>query len=111
MPTRELMESIEADEELMESYLGGEEISPEKLSGVIVKAMQAGTLIPVLFTDARHEVGITELLDMIADYAPSPAEAAPLVLKNGDEKLRSNPIPTGRCAGLSSALGLIRGPI
>ncbi|NLK41929.1 MAG: elongation factor G [Planctomycetes bacterium] len=102
----ELMESaIEADEELMESYLGGEEISPEKLSGVIVKAMQAGTLIPVLFTDARHEVGITELLDMIADYAPSPAEAAPLVLKNGDERIEVKPDPNGPLCGLVFRIG------
>lgn len=102
----ELMESaIEADEELMESYLGGEEISTEKLGAVIVKAMQAGTLIPVLFTDARHEVGITELLDMIANYAPSPAEAAPAVLKNGEETTEVKPDPDGPLCGLVFRVG------
>ncbi len=50
----ELMESaIEADEAGMESYLGGEEISAEKLAEVFVKAMAAGSVVPILFTDAR----------------------------------------------------------
>ncbi len=102
----ELMESaIEADEELMESYLGGEEISTDKLGAVIVKAMQAGTLIPVLFTDARHEVGITELLNVIANYAPSPAEAAPAVLKSGEETTVVTPDPNGPLCGLVFRVG------
>jgi len=65
---------IEADEELMEAYLGGEEISQAKLSSAFSKAMVAGTVIPVLFTAAKSEVGITEVMDAIADYFPSPAD-------------------------------------
>ena len=102
----ELMESaIEADEALMESYLGGEEIGPDKLGAVIAKAMLAGTLIPIVFTDARHEVGITELLDVIANYGPSPADAPPAVLKHGDDTVEVKPDPNGPLCGLVFRVG------
>ncbi len=102
----ELMESaIEADEALMESYLGGEEISADKLAAVFVKAMMAGTVVPILFTDARHEAGITELLDVIVNYAPSPAEAAPVVIKDGDKTSEVKPDPNGPLCGLVFRIG------
>ena len=102
----ELMESaIEADEALMESYLGGEEISPDKLGTVIIKAIAAGTLIPIVFTDARHEVGVTELLDAIVNYAPSPADAAPAVVKDGDNTVEVKPDPNGPLCGIVFRVG------
>ena len=68
-----LMETIiEADEGLMESYLGGEEIAPDKLASVFTEAMVSQKIIPILFTGARHEVGIEELLDFMAQTCPSP---------------------------------------
>lgn len=102
----ELMESaIEADEALMESYLGGEEISAEKLAEVFVKAMAAGSVVPILFTDARHEVGVTELLDVIVNYAPSPADAAPAIIKDGDKTIEVKPDPNGPLCGLVFRVG------
>jgi elongation factor G len=69
----ELIENIvEADDKLMESYLSGEEISKEQVAGAFVKAMISGTVIPIVFTDARREIGIQELLDIIVKYSPSP---------------------------------------
>ena len=71
----QLVESIiEADEELMEAYLGGQEIPPAKLSSAFAKAMVAGTVIPVLFTAGKAGVGVAELTDAIASYFPSPAD-------------------------------------
>ena len=71
----QLIESIiEADEEMMEAYLGGEEIAPEKLAGAFASAMVAGTVIPVLFTAARDSIGVAELTEAIANYFPSPAD-------------------------------------
>src|SRR4030043_130929 len=58
----ELIESvIEADDQLMETYLGGGEISAEKIASVFVKALKAGTVIPILFTNARKEIGVDHL--------------------------------------------------
>ena len=97
----ELIESvIEADDDLMESYLGGEEISSDKIASVFVEALKAGTLIPVVFTNARKEVGVTELLDIITKYTPSPDQARPTQLKAGDSTTELKPDPAGSLAGL-----------
>lgn len=82
----QLMESvIEADEALMESYLGGEAVSPEQLAGAFGKAMVAGTVIPVLFTDAKAAVGVRELLGNIVKYFPSPDLVAGRPVRGGAE--------------------------
>ena len=102
----ELIESvIEADDQLMESYLGGEQISAEKIAGVFVKALNAGTVIPVLFTNARKEIGVTELLDFIIKYTPSPLQANPPQLKDGDNLVRLKPDPSAPLAGLVFRVG------
>jgi elongation factor G len=65
---------IEANEELMEAYLGGEEVPQAKLAAEFAEAMVEGTAIPVLFVAARAEIGVTELMDAVAEYFPSPAD-------------------------------------
>jgi len=102
----ELIESvIEADDELMEKYLGGEEISAEKIASVFVEALRAGTLIPIVFTDARKEVGIQELLDMIVKYTPSPRQAKAVQLKDGENVTELKADPSGPLAGLVFRIG------
>jgi elongation factor G len=97
----ELIESvIEADDALMESYLGGEQIGADKIASVFVNALKSGTLTPVVFTNARKEVGVTELLDIIAKYTPSPSQAEPAVLKDGDKQTQLTADPSGPLAGL-----------
>jgi len=82
-----LMESIvEADEGLMERYLEGETISDEELSSVVSKAIVEGTLVPVFATSASKELGITELLDTIAMFFPSPVDAGPVTGTKPDSK-------------------------
>jgi elongation factor G len=102
----ELIESvIEANDQLMESYLGGEEISTEKISSVFVEALKSGTLIPIVFTDARKEIGITELLDIIVKYTPSPLKAKAVQLKDGDNVTELKADPAGPLAGLVFRVG------
>ena len=103
----ELIDSaIEADDDLMEKYLGGENIEPEKVGRVFVKAMTVGTVVPIVFTDARNEVGITELLDLIAKFTPSPADGPPAVLKKQDgSTVQLKADPAGPLAGLVFRVG------
>lgn len=102
----ELIESvIEADDDLMESYLGGEEISAEKIASVFVEALKAGTIIPIVFTDARKGTGIQELLDIIVNYTPSPRQVKPTILKDGDNSIELSADPTGPLAGLVFRIG------
>ena len=96
----ELLESvIEVDDELMEAYLGGEEVSPQKVAEVFVKALMAGTIVPIVFTDSRKEVGIKELLELIVNCTPSPADVPPAKLINGEETTEVKADPNGPFAG------------
>ncbi|MFQ5807051.1 MAG: elongation factor G [Phycisphaerae bacterium] len=69
----QLVESIvETDDTLMEAYMEAASVSKEQLKPAIAKAVASGHLIPVLFTNARGEIGISELLDALVLFAPSP---------------------------------------
>lgn len=102
----DLIESvIEADDELMEKYLASEEISKEKISAVFVEALKAGTITPIVFTDARKEIGIQELLDLIVKYTPSPTQVKPRQLKDGDKQIQIEANDSGPLAGLVFRVG------
>jgi len=62
------------DESLMDSYLSGEEIDPKSLIEDLEKAVARGTFYPVLAASAPHGVGLQELLEVITQAFPSPAE-------------------------------------
>ncbi|MFO8014619.1 MAG: elongation factor G [Phycisphaerae bacterium] len=83
----ELVESIiEADESLMERYLGDEEISEDELAGAVSQALAEGTLIPIFFTSARAELGVAELLDHLARYAPNPKQGPRRTARTGTDE-------------------------
>jgi elongation factor G len=86
--------AVEADEALMERFLGGGEISRDELAAAVTKAIAAGTLIPIFCTDARHDVGVQELMDGIAAYAPPPGSLRKTAQKGGDT-ITLNPDPDG----------------
>jgi elongation factor G len=76
-----LMESIiSGDDALLERYLEGETITPAELERVLTPVLAERTVIPILCCAAEQDKGVTELLDMIATYAPSPAYAKKQVL-------------------------------
>jgi elongation factor G len=83
----ELTENIiEADEELMEAYLGGEEIPADKLSAAFGSAMIEGTVIPVFFASAKEEVGVTDFLDAVVKYFPVPGMVKGPEIKSGEKE-------------------------
>jgi elongation factor G len=103
----ELIESaIEADDKLMEAYLGGEQVSADKIAGVFAKALAQGNIIPIIFTNARKEVGISEFLDLLTNYAPSPAQVKPAKLIDGEKVTELKADPAGPLAGLVFRVGL-----
>jgi elongation factor G len=103
----ELVESaIEADDKLMEAYLGGEQVSQEQIAAVFAKALAEGKIIPILFTNARKEIGVVEFLDMITKDAPSPAQVKPAQLFDGDKVTELKADPNGPLAGLVFRIGL-----
>jgi elongation factor G len=62
------------DEELMEKYLGGEEISVAELKAGIRKATIDIKINPVLCGSAFKNKGVQNLLDAVVDYMPSPLD-------------------------------------
>ena len=103
----QLIESIiVCDDELMEAYLGGEEISKDKVESAFVKAMIQGTVIPIVFTNAKTQAGIEELLEIIIESAPSPEMATPQVLTEGESKITLKADPAGPLAGLVFRIGV-----
>ena len=65
---------VETDEALMEEYLERGEVAPEKLSGPFKAALRQAHLVPICFTSARENVGVKELLQIIAQLCPNPTE-------------------------------------
>jgi elongation factor G len=70
---------VEVDEKLMESYLEKGEVTPAELHGPLERALREGHLIPVVFTSAKTGAGVRELLDVIVQLLPNPAEGNPPV--------------------------------
>jgi len=83
-----LMESvIEVDDELLERYLDGEEVSPEEIGKAFGTAVAQGKVIPVVPVSAEKEIGVEELLEAIVLNFPSAARAAkPATVVDGEEE-------------------------
>ncbi len=62
------------DEELMEKYIGGEEISEEELRQGIRRATIGIQINPVLCGSSFKNKGVQNLLDAVVDYLPSPKD-------------------------------------
>ncbi|MDZ7577370.1 MAG: elongation factor G [Candidatus Nanopelagicales bacterium] len=70
-----LLETIaEADDEMMEKYLDGQEPSEDELRAAIRRATIAGSLTPVLCGSSFKNKGVQPLLDAVVAYLPSPLD-------------------------------------
>ncbi|MEE8582705.1 MAG: elongation factor G [Dehalococcoidales bacterium] len=65
----------EMDDNLIEKYLGGEELSQEELSKGLRQAVAEGKVVPVLAGSALKSIGISQLLDTVSNLLPAPAES------------------------------------
>ena len=70
--------AAEFDEELMELYIGGEEIKEEQLKAAIRKGTLDNNLIPVYCGTAFKNKAVQPVLNAIVDYLPSPLEMPPV---------------------------------
>jgi elongation factor G len=74
-----LVEAVsDFDEELMEKYLNGEEITTAELKAAIRNATINVQIIPVLCGSAYKNKGVRLLLDAVIDYLPSPLDVPPM---------------------------------
>lgn len=78
-----LIESIVSiDDNLMERYLDGAEIDEKSLNKCTAIAIAKGNLVPIFFCSSRKGVGIGEILDIIAEFFPSPEDISRMVFKD-----------------------------
>ena len=70
-----MLEAVaEQDDEIMEKYLGGEEITIDEIKKCIRKGTIANTMVPVVCGTSYRNKGVQKLLDAIVDYMPSPLD-------------------------------------
>ena len=70
-----LIENIaEADDELVERYLEGEELTEAELRAALRKGTLAHTFVPVVCGSATSNIGIDLLMDVVVDAMPSPLD-------------------------------------
>ncbi|MBU4319881.1 MAG: elongation factor G [Thermodesulfovibrionales bacterium] len=84
MPTarqyrEKMLEALsDVDENIMEKFLGGKEISAEEIKAALRKGTIQMRLTPVICGAAFKNKGVQLLLDSIVDYLPSPLDAPPV---------------------------------
>jgi len=86
--------AVEADEALMEKYLSGSPLEPDELSKAMVHAIADGALIPIFFMAAKKDIGVTEFMNALIAYAPSPIPL-PLKAKQNGKDMVIEPLPDG----------------
>ncbi len=86
-----LLEAVaEQDDDLMEKYFGGEEITVDEIKAVIRKATIANTMVPVCCGTSYRNKGVQKLLDAIVDFMPSPLDVPPIKGVNPDTEEEEN---------------------
>lgn len=74
-----LIEAVaEYNDDLMHTYLEGEEIDVDMLRGAIRTATLGSEIIPVVLGSAFKNKGVQKLLDAVVDYLPSPVDVPPI---------------------------------
>ncbi len=66
--------AVTSDDELMEKYLGGEELTVEEIRRAIRKSTVANQMVPVLTGASFKNKGVQALLDAVIDYLPAPVD-------------------------------------
>ena len=83
---REMLEStVEIDDAALERYLGGQPLDLAELRRCFIQAMTSGHVVPILFTAAKSEVGVDDLLHILCEDVPSPLFGRPRRIKQDGE--------------------------
>jgi elongation factor G len=86
-----LLESVaDSDDDLMEKYLEGEELTEDEVRSGLRKGTLSGKIVPMTCGSAFKNKGVQLLLDAVIDYLPAPSDVKPVqgLLPNGEEATR-----------------------
>jgi elongation factor G len=76
--------AAESSEELMDKYLGGEELTESDIKVALRNRTIAGEIVPMLCGTAFKNKGVQAMLDAVIDYMPSPVDIPPVKGENDD---------------------------
>ena len=80
-----LIEAVaESDDALADKYLEGEEITAAEVTAGAREAIRNGDLTPILVSSATQNIGVEELVQVMRDFLPSPAD---LPSTSGDDDI------------------------
>ncbi len=100
----EEISSCEANEDLMEKYMEGEELTTEEIMRGIKKATINMEIVPMTCGTAFKNKGVQTLLDAVVDYLPAPTEVPPIRgtrMDNPDEEVFVESTDDGPFASLA----------
>jgi elongation factor G len=100
----QLLETIAtSDEEFMEKYLGGEEVTEADIKRAIRQGTLAFDFVPILCGSAFKNKGVQPMLDAVVDFLPSPLDIPPAEGTNnkGDEVVHVKADESGPFAALA----------
>ena len=82
--------AAEASEELMDKYLGGEELTEAEIIGALRTRTLHGEIQPMLCGSAFKNKGVQRMLDAVVELLPAPTDIPPVAgeLPNGDKATR-----------------------
>jgi elongation factor G len=86
---------VEANDDLMEKYLEGEDLPEKEVEQTFVEGVKSGLIVPVVCGSALLNMGVSQLMDVIVSALPSPSERAPKKGKRpgSDETIERAPVP------------------
>ena len=91
--------AVEADDEMMMRYLDGEEISVDELQGVLRKAVCSRSIFPIIPGSGTGNIGVYQVMDMVANYMPSPKDMLNRAALRGEEAVKIAPDEKGPFLG------------
>ncbi|MFK0375571.1 elongation factor G [Pandoraea sp. NPDC090278] len=78
--------AAEADETLLEKYLGGETLTEDEIKAGLRKRTVAGEIVPMLCGTAFKNKGVQAMLDAVIEYLPSPVDVPAIAGHDEDDK-------------------------
>ena len=90
-----LLDSVaESDDELLERYLEGGDLSRDEIVHALHDGLAEATLFPVVLGAATKLIGIDRLVDLIVQAGPSPLDRPPVETESGDTREAKPDAPT-----------------
>ncbi|MCJ7595819.1 MAG: elongation factor G, partial [Desulfobacterales bacterium] len=86
---------VEANDDLMEKYLEGEELAPREVEATFTQGVKSGLVVPIVCGSATLNIGVPQLMNLIVEGLPSPVEKQPRegTRPGGNDPVQRPPAP------------------